>query len=87
MKINGAVIKEQGITFAIVMVQASALQTAMSATEARKAFQPLFPRLPLVLAAHDSRGRFEYQGRNDLVRFLASIDADRIPWKEYTIFL
>ena len=85
MRINGAVVKEQGVTFAIVIVKPSAIQTSTAADEARTSFRPLFPGLPLVLAAQDSRGRFEYQGRNDLVRFLASIDPRRIPWKEYTV--
>ena len=84
MKIHGAVVKEQGVTFAIVIVKPSAIQTTHSAAEARASFQGLFPGLPLVLASQDSRGTFEYQGRKDIVGFLASIDASRIPWKEYT---
>jgi hypothetical protein len=44
-----------------------------------------FQGLPIVLASQDSRGVFEYQGRRDIVDFLASIDPSRIPWKHYTI--
>ena len=84
MKIQGAVIKEQGITFAIVIVKKSAMRTNYSSDETREAFQGLFPGLSLVLASQDSRGKFEYQGRKDLVKFLALIDPSRIPWKEYT---
>ena len=84
MKIQGAVIKEQGITFAIVVVKKSAMQTTHGSNTTRANMQPLFPGLQLVLASQDSRGAFEYQGRKDLVNFLASIDASRIPWKEYT---
>jgi hypothetical protein len=85
MKIHGAVIKEQGITFAIVIVKKSAMQTNLDSEKTRAAFQGLFSGIPLVLASQDSRGVFEYQGRKDLVGFLASIDAHRIPWKEYTV--
>lgn len=85
MKIHGAVIKEQGIMFAIVIVKQSALQSESASNKTRASMQGYFPRLPIVLAAQDSHGSFEYQGRNDLVQFLASIDASRIPWKEYTI--
>ena len=85
MKIQGAVVKEQGVTFAIVIVKKTAMQTAHDSTKTRAAFQSLFPGLPIVLASQDSRGLFEYQGRKDLVGFLASIDASRIPWMEYTI--
>ena len=84
MKIHGAVIKEQGVTFAVVIVKKSAMQTAHESAKTREAFQPLFPGLSVVLASRDSRGLFEYQGRRDLVDFLASIDPARIPWKEYT---
>jgi hypothetical protein len=89
MKLQGAVVKEQGITFAIVVVKRSAIQTATAtatdADAARKTFRVYFPGLPLVLASQDSRGRFEYQGRRDIVNFLANIDPARIPWMEYTI--
>lgn len=84
MKLQGAVVKEQGVTFAIVVVKQSATQTSASADNARSAFQACFPGLPLVLASQDSRGRFTYQGRKDIVAFLARIDPSRIPWKEYT---
>jgi len=84
MKLQGAVIKEQGISFAIVIVKPSATQSTIYADHARAAFQPCFPGLPLILASQDSRGRFTYQGRKDIVDFLARIDASRIPWKEYT---
>lgn len=84
MKIHGAVVKEQGVTFAIVIVKPSATQTTHDSDAARISFQRYFPRLPLVLASQDSRGTFEYQGRRDIVGFLASIDASRIPWREYT---
>lgn len=85
MKIHGSVIKEQDVAFAIVIVKKHAMQSGAEADKSRAAFQGLFPGLPLVLASQDSRGVFEYQGRSDLVRFLASIDASRIPWKEYTV--
>lgn len=87
MKIDGAIIKEQGIVFGVIVVKKSAMINQSVADETRKAFQTSlaeFSTIPLVLASQDSRGRFEYQGRTDLVNFLASISADRIPWKTYT---
>jgi len=85
MKLQGAVVKEQGVTFSIVVVKASAIQTTASAGSTRAAFQHLFPGKPLILACQDSSGRFTYQGRKDIVGFLANIDPRRIPWKEYTV--
>ena len=83
-RFDGAVVREQGVSFAIVVVKSAAMQTQNDATKTRAAFRACFSGLPIVLASQDSNGMFEYQGRKDLVGFLASIDPSRIPWKEYT---
>lgn len=88
MTIDGAIIREQGQTFGIIVVKRSAISTPSEAARTRASFKSRirdFQGIPLVLAAQDSRGVFTYQGRDDIVRFLASIDAARIPWKRYTI--
>jgi hypothetical protein len=88
MTVDGAIVREQGVTFAIVIVKPSAMSNSSVAAETRTAFQAQirdFQGIPLILASQDSRGVFEYQGRDDIVRFLASIDHARIPWKRYTI--
>lgn len=41
----------------------------------------------MVLMAQDYSGRPKYYGRDDIVRFLASILMEAIPWKEYTIYI
>ncbi len=84
MQLEGAVIKEQGVVFAIVIVKQSATQSSASANQARDAFQGYFPGMPLILASQDTSGRFTYQGRRDIVAFLARLDPRRIPWKRYT---
>lgn len=84
MKLHGAVIREQGITFAVVVVKPHAMSSDSTARETMVNMQSFFPGMPIALASQDSRGRFRYHGRNDLVNFLASIDPSRIPWKEYT---
>ena len=86
MQIDGAIVKEQGITFAIVVVKSHVIQTQSSADDARRGFATIadFTGLPIILAAQDGRGIFTYQGRPDIVKFLANIDASRIPWKHYT---
>ena len=84
MKLHGAIVKEQGVTFSLVIVKPAAMQTTASADSARASFQHLFPA-PLILASQDSSGRFNYQGRKDVVAFLARLDPSRIPWKEYSV--
>jgi hypothetical protein len=85
MQVDGAVIKEQGVTFAVVVVKRSALQTQSQADALiRQYSQQLFDGLPTVLMAQDSRGVPTYMGRRDLVGFLASVPVGTIPWKRYT---
>lgn len=84
MKLQGAVIKEQGVTFAIVVVKPRVLASQNESRDTIAALAPFFPGMPIVLMAQDSRGVPTYRGRQDIVKFLANIQMSRIPWKEYT---
>jgi hypothetical protein len=87
MQIDGAIVNEQGGTFSIVVVKPHVIQSQHSANKSRRGFSTIaeFSGIPMVLAAQDARGVFTYQGRNDIVDFLANVDASRIPWKTYTV--
>lgn len=88
MQIDGALVREQGIEFGVIIVQKSALTPDSTARETQAVFQAQiadFAAVPLILASQDSRGRFEYWGRPDIVSFLASVDASRIPWRRYNV--
>jgi hypothetical protein len=84
MQFEGAVIKEQGVTFAIVIVKPYVLNNSTEAQSARSSFSNFFPGLPIILMAQDSSGQPTYLGRPDIVRFLSHISPTRIPWKRYT---
>jgi hypothetical protein len=84
MKLQGAVIKEQGVTFAIVTVKQFVIQSEMEFQKAVSAFSRYFSGMPIILMAQDSRGIPTYRGRKDIVNFLANINISQIPWKEYT---
>jgi hypothetical protein len=84
-KFQGAVIKEQSVTFAIVVVKQSALQIQSESQKTAQAYVPFFPSLPIILMAQDSRGTPTYWGRKDIVNFFANVHISQIPWKEYTI--
>lgn len=84
MKLQGAVIKEQRTTFAIVVVKKHIVDSGAQSEKAICSFAPLFPRMPIVLMAQDTRGIPKYRGRRDIVNFLANIHPSQIPWKEYT---
>jgi hypothetical protein len=83
MRFQGAVIKEQGVTFAVVIVKRHVIDSTTEAQRAILAFAPLFPGLPIVLMAQDHQGLPTYYGRQDLSRFMANVPLDAVPWKEY----
>jgi len=80
---DGAVIKEQGVTFAVVIVQQHIIEQHSEGNQAIRAFQPLFQGLPVVLMAQDGRGVPTYYGRPDIVNFLAHVPFQAIPWRRY----
>lgn len=84
MRIQGAVIREQGQTFAVVVVKQHVVQNSSEAVDAIRSFLPVF-RVPVVLMAQDSRGRATYYGRPDIARFMASVPLHAIPWREYSV--
>jgi len=84
MRVQGAVIREQGQTFALVVVKPHIVQNHSQAAGAIRSFAPVFG-VPIVLVAQDIRGRPTYYGRPDIARFLASVPMNSIPWREYTI--
>jgi hypothetical protein len=85
MRFQGAVVREQGVTFAIVVVKPHVLNNAAEARDTAASFYSVFPGMPIILMAQDSRGVPQYYGRHDIVDFLASIHYSQIPWREYTL--
>ena len=85
MKFQGALIKEQGVTFAIILVKLSALQTPATREQMQLFGHRIFGAIPIILAAETSRGTVKYWGRKDIVAFLSQVPASRIPWKQYTM--
>lgn len=84
MRIQGAVIREQGQSFAVVIVKPHVVQNRALADDAILSFAPVFG-VPVVLMAQDSRGRPTYYGRRDIANFLSGVPMHSIPWRNYTI--
>ena len=85
MKFQGAVIREQGVTFAIVIVKKHVLDNPHSVQNTIQSFAPVFSGCPVVLMAQDHQGHASYYGRRDIVDFMANVPLSAIPWKEYTL--
>jgi hypothetical protein len=82
---DGAVIRERGVTFAVVVVRPHIVQSRSEASQAISAFRPCFPGIPVVLMAKDSRGASTYFGRPEIARFLASVPLAAILRKTYSV--
>lgn len=85
MQVDGAVIKEQNVTFAVVVVKREVVENSSRAQDAITSFMPAFPGMPVVLMAQDHRGVPTYYGRRDISRFMASVPLRAIPWRQYSI--
>jgi hypothetical protein len=85
MKLQGAVIKEQGITFAIACVKPEVVDNSNMANEAISSLYPIFGRIPVILMAQNSNGQAKYYGRRDIAQFMSNVPFRAIPWREYTI--
>lgn len=86
MRFQGAVIEEQGVTFAIVIVKAHILNNHTEANRLITSFQrDVFDLIPVVLMAQDFQGTPTYYGRRDITNFLSKIPLHSIPGQEYTL--
>lgn len=84
MQVIGSVIREQGVTFAIVQVDGNRVNSSIEAEKTIVACQRLFPLMPIVLMAVRTYDAPTYWGRHDLVNFMSHVDPGRVPWKRYT---
>ena len=85
MKFQGAIIKEQGITFVIIVVAKHAVDNPDEGDQAIESYGTLFPGVPIILMAQDDSGRPSYYGRQDIADFMTHVPLKNIPWKEYTL--
>ena len=86
MTLQGAVIIEQGVTFAIVVVKPSVTMYTTRLVQMRNMLAPLFPHMPIILMSQDAAGTPHYYGRKDIVDFLKTVRLDQIPWKNYRLY-
>jgi hypothetical protein len=85
MQIIGSIIRERGVTFAVVRVDGNRVCTQAQADEAIFDLSRLFRGLPVVLMAVSSHHTPTYWGRDDLARFMSRVHPSRVPWRTYTV--
>ena len=84
MMMQAAVVKEQGVTFAVVAVRQEVTNYTYRAVRMRQELQRVFKNMPIILMSMDSNGQPHYYGRRDIVNFLKSIKVNQIPWRQFT---
>jgi hypothetical protein len=85
MKGHVALVQEQDVRFAVVVVRPSVISGLKSERDdAVRAFSAEFG-VPAVLMVHGSGGSPIYYGRPDLVEALADVRAEQLPWREFTM--
>lgn len=83
MKVDAALIREQGVSFVVVAVKQTAM-TAVNRDQVVSKFGAMWGGVPAVLMAQ-TRGRpATFYGRPDLVRFIRAIPVERLPWRSWT---
>lgn len=85
MKVQGAVVRGHGSSFAVVRVNRKVLDNLSQAHLAVEGCCHLFPAMPVVLVAQDSRGAPRYYGPEDYIQSLAEVPAETITWREYSL--
>lgn len=85
VQFDAALIREQGVAFAVVAVKPAGTSTRSQAAELAAAYSDVFPGVPIVLMSSDASGRPKFVGRRDLVNWLVRIPVQRLPWRTVTV--
>ncbi len=84
MKVQGAFIEKEGLTVAVVKVDKDVLDVPGRARDFIKPLQSVFPSMPIVLVARDSKGKLFFFGRPDIVDRMGEVTLRDAEWKQYT---
>ena len=85
MKVQAAAISVEGVNFAVALVTMDLVNSPGEADMAIQSLQPTFGGVPVVLMAQRDDGTPVYYGDEDLVRSLAFVPVEQMPWKEYSV--
>lgn len=78
---NVALVREQGINFAVVSVKDSVLGNPPSRDNLVKAWSAELGRPAVLIGAQQHR----LYGRPDIVRFLSNVHPSQLPWRTVTL--
>lgn len=85
MEINTAIVRQDEFTFVVIIVKKEVLANSFSVKQARDIFRRYFPLYPIVLMAQDARYNPVFDGPEEIVAFLSTVDIHKLPWSTYTV--
>ena len=86
MTLDGAVLHEGGVTFALANVPPAVLRNPTTANELLDSLKrDLFPDMPILLMAREWSGMPFYYGSDDARAALRGVHVGRIAWSRYNI--
>ena len=85
MKVQAAAISLGGVRFVVVVSGMDLINNPGEADLTIETLQPTFGGVPVLLMAQNEAGSPTYYGDEGLVRQMADIPVDKMPWKEYSV--
>ena len=85
VELTGAVLAEQNVTFAVVIVKSAFITDRSAADAFIEELKVPFGGIPVLLMAQDEKGTPTYYGRPDLAQFMSTVPVENIPWKKYML--
>lgn len=82
-QMTAALVREQGVTFAVAIVKNHVLSSSATADQTIRAVSHALG-CPLVVLMGESNRRLR-GNRQDVVNFVSRIDPSRLPWRKWTI--
>lgn len=85
MKVQGAVLEEQGIRFAIFKVEKEIFDVPGRARDKMISIQRQFPDMAVVFVSKEPGKTPSFFGRPDIVKMMMTANLDDVEWKEYIL--
>lgn len=83
MKVQAAAISLHSLNFVVVLVGLDLVNKPGEADMAIDTLQPKFGGVPVILMGQKDDTSPVYYGEQDIVKLLADLPVDKMPWKEY----
>jgi len=84
LTVDGAIIREQGLVFDVIVVNQNALNDVANRDDFVGHASPALGGISTILVAQGGR-HIRYYGRPDLVRFMRAVPPAAVPWKRFRL--